>query len=121
MSLICPKNILTGLVIAFMLFILIRPHEAPYHGEAPWPHNSHPSLDSDQSYSSSSNGSRLNSNLNRHETLQKKVKGYRESTYWGVEHPIQEKTKDLSDDEFDRFINDEVEQKDEDVYWGAEY
>ena len=120
MSLISPKNILTGLFIVFILFILIRPGEDPYHVEAPGRLNSYPSLDSYNSYSSS-HGSRYNSNLNRHEVLQKKVKGFRESTYWGMEHPIQEETKDLSKDEFKRFIKEEVEPKDENVYWGAEY
>ncbi len=120
MSLLRPKNLLIGLFLAFILLILIRPREAPYPVDNPGLHTSFPLIDSDQSYSSSK-GSRFNSNLNRHEVLQKKVKGYRESTYWGVEHPIHENTKDLSDDEFKRFIKEEVEPKDEDVYWGAEY
>lgn len=120
MSPIRPKNLLIGLVVTFILFILIRPNVAPDPVENPGLHTSYPSLDVNHSYSSSK-GSRFNSNLNRHEVLQKKVKEYRESTYWGVEHPIQEETKDLSKDEFKSFIKEEIELKDEDVYWGAEY
>ena len=59
--------------------------------------------------------------INRDSILQKFSKGYREETYWGNEHPIIEKTKDLNDDEFKRYIEEEVVEKDNDVYWGAEY
>ena len=115
------KNIVVSLFAALILFFLLRSNENGSPVEVPGAHTSYPSFDSDRLYSSSTKGHRYNSNLIRHETLQKKVKGYRESTYWGVEHPIQEETKDLSDEEFDRFIKEEVEQKDEDVYWDAEY
>ena len=115
------KHIVVSLVAAFILFILLRSNENGNPVENPGIHTSYPSFDSDRLYSSSSNGRGLNSNLNRHETLQKKVKGYRESTYWGLEHPIHENTKDLIDDEFERFIKEELDLKDEDVYWGAEF
>ncbi len=122
MKTIKTRNIVIALVAAFILFILLRANEDTTQTfEDYGTHTSYPSFDSDNSYSSSSKGRRLNSNLNRHEILQKKVKGYRESTYWGSEHPSYEKTKDLNNDEFDRFIEKEVEQKDDDIYWGAEY
>lgn len=62
-----------------------------------------------------------NSDLNRDEVLKKSLKGYREKTYWGSEHPIIETTKDLNDKEFNRFLEDEIKSKDADIYWGAEY
>lgn len=49
------------------------------------------------------------------------MKGYREQTYWGSEHPVQERTRYLDDDEFNRYLREEIEEKDADVYWGAEY
>lgn len=121
MNSIRPRHIVIAFVVAFILFILLRANENHYPVANPGAQVSYSSYDSGHSYSSSSKGTQLNSNLNRHEILQKKVKGYRESTYWGLEHPTQEKTKDLSDDEFDRFISEELELNDVDVYWGAEY
>lgn len=59
--------------------------------------------------------------LNREEILRKNLKGYREQTYWGNEHPIDEKMRDLNDKEFNDFVEDEIKSKDADVYWGAEY
>ncbi len=61
------------------------------------------------------------SDLNRDEVLKKSLKGYREQTYWGNEHPVKEITKDLNDKEFNRFVEDEIKSKDVDVFWGAEY
>ena len=58
---------------------------------------------------------------NRDEILEKSLKGFREETYWGNEHAVKEKTKDLNDKEFSRFVQDEIREKDVDVYWGAEY
>lgn len=49
------------------------------------------------------------------------MKGYREQTYWGSEHPLDEETRYLNDDYFSSFIQEEIEEKDADVYWGAEY
>jgi len=61
------------------------------------------------------------SNLNRDKILKESLKGYREQTFWGSEHPITETTKQLNDKEFNRFVEDEIKSKDVDVYWGAEY
>lgn len=61
------------------------------------------------------------SSLNRDEILKKSLKGYREETYWGDEHLISEKTKRLNDKDFSRFVQEEIKEKDVDVYWGAEY
>jgi hypothetical protein len=59
-------------------------------------------------------------NPTRKEILQTKVKGYREATFWGSEHPLDEEIRYQNDNEFDRFI-EEVELDDADVYWGVEY
>ncbi len=115
------RNIFIGFIVAFILFLIIRANKNHYPVDVSGITTSYPSIVIDQTYYYSSTGERLNSNLNRHEILQKKVKGYRESTYWGLEHPTQEKTRDLSNDEFKRFISEEVEINDENVYWGAEY
>ncbi|WP_319229683.1 hypothetical protein [Draconibacterium orientale] len=61
------------------------------------------------------------SSIDRIEVLQKNVKGYREQTYWGNEHPIDRKVEDMDDSEFSDFIENEVKSKDIDIYWGAEY
>lgn len=61
------------------------------------------------------------SDLNRDEILNKSLKGYREETYWGNEHSVSEKTKHLNDKEFNTFVQDELRDKDVNVYWGAEY
>lgn len=61
------------------------------------------------------------SDLNRDEILNKSLKGYREETYWGNEHSVSEKTKHLNDEEFNTFVQDELRDKDVNVYWGAEY
>jgi len=60
-------------------------------------------------------------NLNRDEILKKSLKGYREETYWGNEHSVSEKTKHLNDKEFNTFVQEEIKDKDVNVYWGAEY
>ena len=85
-----------------------------------WPIPTHSSFDDELAYPSSSTESIKPSSFNRHEILQSKVKGYRESTYWGEQHPTHDQVRQFSDDEFDRFI-DEVELNDADVYWGATY
>lgn len=61
------------------------------------------------------------SSIDRIEVLQKNVKGYREQTYWGNEHPIDRKVEDLDESGFIDFIENEVKSKDIDIYWGAEY
>nr|WP_319272359.1 hypothetical protein [uncultured Draconibacterium sp.] len=61
------------------------------------------------------------SSIHRTEVLKRNVKGYREQTYWGEEHPIDQRTEDMSDSEFLDFIENEVKSNDTDIYWGAEY
>lgn len=61
------------------------------------------------------------SELNRDRVLTESVKGYREQTYWGNEHPIDQWTEDFSDKEFSDFIENDVKSKDIDIYLGAEY
>ncbi|KOH46802.1 hypothetical protein NC99_03880 [Sunxiuqinia dokdonensis] len=53
--------------------------------------------------------------------MEKNLKGYREQTYWGNEHPVDEKVRHLDNDEFKDFVEDEIVAKDIDVYWGEEY
>ena len=60
-------------------------------------------------------------NLNRDEILKKNLKGYREQTYWGNQHSIDEKVNQMDDEEFKEFIEEEIQSNDADVYWGAEY
>jgi hypothetical protein len=59
--------------------------------------------------------------LKRDSILRKSVKGYREQIYWGGEHPINEKVRQMDDDKFKEFIEDEIQSKNSDIYWGAEY
>ena len=119
------KHIVITLVIAFILYFLFWDSDDDFTNEYPGAssssqsHSSNPSFDDERSYSSSQ--PKTQSNLNRQEVLKKNVKGYREATYWGAEHPTYEKTKNFSDDEFKRFMKDEIEEKDADLYWGAEY
>ena len=121
------RYIVISLVVALILFILVKANEDDHLYENSRAHtplqsyNHYRSFDSDHSFSSYSFRTQTQSNLNRHEILQTKVKGYRESTYWGSEHPTQERTQYFTDDEFERFIYEKVELKDVDVYWGAEY
>jgi hypothetical protein len=71
--------------------------------------------------SSTKSNQRNHSDLNRDEILNKSLKGYREETYWGNEHSISEKSKQLNDKEFNTFVQDELSDKDVNVFWGAEY
>ena len=120
------KHIIIGLVIAFILFLFYWIGDEDYSYDqtrnhtqgAIQSHTSYHSFDIEHAYSST--GSHNPSTLTRHEILQTNVKGYREETYWGEEHPTHEKIKHFSDDEFDDYL-EEVEQNDADVYWGAEY
>jgi hypothetical protein len=77
----------------------------------------------DKSYSISQNQNNSQSRLilNKDEVLKKSLKGYREQTYWGSKHPINEKINDLNDKEFNRFVKDEIKSKDVKLYWGSEY
>jgi len=121
------RHIVIGLVIGFILFLFYRIGADNYSYEQPRTHSqssiqsqfSDSSYDIDRIYNPQPSGSQ--SNLDRKEVLRTNVKGYREATYWGSEHPLDEEIRYQNDDEFDRFINEEVESKDADVYWGAEY
>jgi len=122
------KNIIVGLVIVFILFLLFAQGNDDYsYGQSgartlgPIPtHSSYRSFDREQSYPTSSTWSHNQHISTRHEILQTKMKGYREATYWGAEHPNYEKVRDMNDDEFDCFI-EKVELNDADVYWGSQY
>ena len=122
------RHIVIGLMVAFILFLTYKIGDEDYsynnlgaYNQRPiQSHSSNPIKDSEQAYPSTSTWSHNPLSTNRHEFLQTKVKGYREETYWGEQHPIDEKVRDMSDYEFDRYI-DEVEENDADVYWGATY
>ena len=121
------KHIVISLVVVFILFILVRANQDDQSYESPRAqiplqyHNHYRSFDNYQSFSSCSFKNQNQSNSNRHEILQKKMKGYREKTYWGLEHPTQERTRYMSGNEFETFMREEIQEKDADVYWGAEY
>ena len=122
------KHIVIGLAVGFILFLFCRIGNEGYSYQHPGATThgatstlpSYLTFDSERNYSTTSTRSHNPTNPQRHEILQTKVKGYREQTYWGEQHPTYEKVRDMSDYEFDRFI-DEVEINDADVYWGASY
>ena len=122
MSPIKVRHIVIGLVIAFILFLFYRIGHDGYSYEHPGAqiplqsHNSYGSLNSEQNPSLSSTGSHNSTNLQRHVILQTKLKGYRESTYWGEQTPTDEKVQHFSEEEFDRYI-EKVELDDADVYY----
>jgi hypothetical protein len=122
------KHIVIGLAAGFILFLFCRKAIDGYAYQHPGATNqgatstspSHLTFDSECNYSTTSTVSHNPTNPQRHEILQTKVKGYREETYWGEEPPTHEKVRDMSDCEFDRFI-DKVGINDADVYWGTTY
>ena len=117
------KHIVIGLAIGFFLFLFCRIGNDGYSYQRPGATPALPSqltFESNRNYTTTSTGSYNLTNPQRHELLQTKVKGYREQTYWGEQHPTHEKVRDMSDYEFDRFI-DEVGINGADVYWGASY
>jgi len=117
------KHIVIGLAVGFILFLfwwIGNDGHSYQHTGATTTLPSHLSFDSERNYTITSTRSHNPTNPQRHEILQSKVKGYREQTYWGEQHPTQEKVRDMSDYEFDRFI-DEAGINDADVYWGASY
>jgi hypothetical protein len=128
METIKSKHIINGLVVGFILFLFYLLGQDGYTYQHPGantqgttpPHPSHPTFDSERTNPTTSTGSYNSTNPQRNVLLQTNVKGYREETYWGEQHPIDEKVRDMSDYEFDRYI-DEVEENDADVYWGATY
>ena len=121
------RHIVVGLVV-FILFLFLRIGDDDYSYEYPEAHTQGAiptqqydhSFDNEQSYPYSSTWSHNPSIPTRHEILQTKVKGYREFTYWGSEHPTQEQVQQMNDDEFEKYI-EKVEENDVDVYWGAQY
>jgi hypothetical protein len=122
------KHIVIGLAVGFILFLFCWIGNDGYSYQHPGATTqgaiptrpSHLTFNSERYYSTTSTVSYNPTNPLRHEILQTKVKGYREETYWGEQHPTHEKARDMSDYEFDRFI-DEVGINDADVYWGASY
>lgn len=121
------RNIVIGFVAVVIVFLLFKRHSDDnlHHQSGDYP-PTHPSSsyymnDSDELNSSFYCRPSNPPNPTRHEVLQTKVKGYREATYWGSEQPIDVEARYMSDDEFTSFIEDEVELKDTDVYWGAAY
>jgi hypothetical protein len=122
------KHIVIGLAAGFILFLFCRIGDEGYSNQHPGTTTqgatptrpSHLTFDSERNYTTTSTRSNNPSNPTRHEILQTTLKGYRESTYWGEQHPIDEQVRDMSDYEFDRFV-DEVGIDDADVYWGATY
>jgi hypothetical protein len=127
MNTIRRKHIVIGLVIIFILFLLFTSEDEDYSYEfsktqtqIPQLKQYYQSLNSEQSYPLSSALHNNPTNLQRHEILQTKVKGYREETFWGEQSSTVEKARHLNDDEFDRYI-EELVQNDSDAFWGAEY
>jgi len=128
MSSISSKHIVIGLITVFVLIFLFlqgnRDNSYDYSGaqsQSPLQSQSpNHSFESENTNPYSLIGSNNPTNLQRHEILQTKVKGYREFTYWGEQTPTYEKVREMNNDEFDRFI-EKVELNDADVYWGAQY
>ena len=122
------KHIVIGLAVGFILFLFCRIGNDGYSYEhtgattqgATSTSPSHLTFDRWHNYSTTSTGSYNPTNPQRHEILQTKVKGYREETYWGEQPPTYEKVRNMSDYEFDRFIEKE-EIDNADIYWGATY
>ena len=118
------KHIIIGLVFAFILILSYCIGEDEYsydQNQTRFQTTSHndPS-ESELEYPYSSIQSRKSTDITRHESLQTKVKGYREETFWGEHTSTAEKVRYMDDDEFKDYL-EEVELNDADVYWGAEY
>lgn len=122
------RHIVVGLAVTFILFLFYRMGEEDFsnckieaHPLGPIPTQSpNLSIEIDQTFPDCSNGSLNPSNLTRHDILQTRLKGFREATFWGEVPPTFEMVKQMSNDEFDHFI-EEVEIDDANVYWGASY
>lgn len=122
------KHIVIGLAVGFILFLFYwlgnegnsyqHPGATTQGATSSLP--SHLNFDCECNYSTTSTRSYNPTNPQRHEILQTTVKGYREQTYWGEQHRTYEKVLDMSNDEFNDFV-EEVELSDDDVYWGVEY
>ena len=122
------KHIVIGIAVAFILFLFCRNGDEDYSYDQSGTHTlgtmqsqpSYRSMGREQYNPTSSTWSPNPSSAYRHETLQTKVKGYREETFWGEEHSLDEKVKRFSDDEFDDYLK-EVDENDADSFWGATY
>jgi hypothetical protein len=119
-----------GITVIVGLFILIVLVAIPDRDQGTDYGAVYPSQQSEYEYPSYENranptygytNTKSNSSTDRTEILKTKVKGYRESTYWGTEHAIDERVRNMNSSEFKRYVKEEVVQNDADVYWGAEY
>jgi hypothetical protein len=122
------KHLVIGFFLAFILFLFFSAGGEDAGNEFTMDHSledfqAQPSLhiqDNSQAHFKSSNWSPSPSPVSRQEILKTKVKGYRESTYWGEETALDEKVREMDSDEFNRFL-DELEENDSHLYWGGEY
>ena len=119
------KHIVIGLAVGFILFLFWWIGNDGYSYQHPGAiiqgatstRPSHLTFDSERNYTTTSTRSYNPTNPQRHELLQTQMKGYREETYWGEQHPTNEKVRDMSDYEFNDFV-EEAENNDANVYWG---
>jgi hypothetical protein len=119
------RNIIIILIIGLILFLYFRNKDSNCPSEPLKPSFTQQSstynpnvnpIPSSYSYSFTSKDYQ---GSDRNETFKRSIKGYREYTYWGSEHPIQEQTRHLDDCEFEMYFKDEIENKE--TFWGAEY
>lgn len=61
------------------------------------------------------------SDKEKDEIFKTTIKGYRKSSYWGNEHSINEKTRDMTQNELNDYLNENYISKNNDLYWGGEY
>lgn len=121
------RYIVIAVAIAFLFFMFLKESNADYSTVTPGAYNTNHNQ-SHYFYQAKELGEAHSISLteddnptsSKHDILQTKLKGYRESTYWGNEHTNHDLVKDMNDDEFGRYV-EEVEIKDADIYWGAEY
>jgi hypothetical protein len=120
-----PRNIIIILIIGLILFLCLKnsgSNSQSEQSQSLYPPKS-PSLNPNINPITSSHyfNSKDDPKFDREEIFERSVKGYREYTYWGSEHPIQEQTRHFDDDEFDTFIKEEIKDNDAKIFWGAEY
>lgn len=121
------RNIITGLIIVLIIFVCFRSKDSKQPSDPSKPSliqessTYNPKVNPIPSSYSYSFSSKDKSDLNRNEIFKKSVNGYREFTYWGSDHPIQEQTRHFDNDEFDTFIKEEIQENDSKIFWGAEY
>jgi hypothetical protein len=121
------KLVVIGIVVLFISIVLVafadRDQDAVYEAGSPnqQAHNEYPSYENIATPPYGYNNPQPSPSSDRAEIFKNKVKGYRESTYWGSEHPLDVRIEEMNDDEFNRYVSEEVVQNDNDVYWGIEY